>query len=106
MLFLGTDSKHPKDLGGEVELWLEDEKHVFDKTCAVFIPKLTYHCPLIFRKIDRPFVWVTTGNTLRYRSKGYTKNPKWADYGELGPDVNNRLPRWMRKDDYLNSTGP
>jgi hypothetical protein len=36
--FFGSDSSKPYDLGGEVELWLENEKHIINKTAMVFIP--------------------------------------------------------------------
>jgi len=52
--FFGTNREDPKDLCGEVELWLEDEKHMLTKSCLVFIPKGMKHCPLIVRKVDRP----------------------------------------------------
>jgi hypothetical protein len=54
LAFLGTNRKDPQDLCGEVELWLEDEKHILTKSCLVFIPKGMKHCPLIVRKVDRP----------------------------------------------------
>ena len=30
--FIGTNPKNPHDLGGEVELWLDGEKHILTKT--------------------------------------------------------------------------
>ncbi len=32
--FFGTDFSDPYDLGGEIELWLEDEKFLLTKTCS------------------------------------------------------------------------
>jgi quercetin dioxygenase-like cupin family protein len=54
--FVGTNVKKPHDLGGEVELWLDDEKHTLSKTCLVFIPKGLRHCPLVIVKVDTPIV--------------------------------------------------
>jgi len=58
--FFGTNRKDPQDLCGEVELWLEDEKHILTKSCLVFVPKGMKHCPLIIRRVDRPIFHFTT----------------------------------------------
>jgi hypothetical protein len=64
--FFGTNMDDPYDLGGEIELWLEDEKHILTKTCIVFVPKGMMHCPLVVRKIDRPIFEFTTGPGTMY----------------------------------------
>jgi len=61
LAFFGTDPENPKDLCGEIELWLEDEKHILTQTCAVFVPAGIKHCPLIIRRVDRPIFEFTTG---------------------------------------------
>jgi mannose-6-phosphate isomerase-like protein (cupin superfamily) len=66
LVFLGTDPEDHFDLGGEVELWMGDEKHMVTKTCAVFVPKGMPHCPLVVHRVDRPFMFITTGNGLGY----------------------------------------
>jgi hypothetical protein len=65
--FLGADSKNPRELGGQMELWLDDEKYILDKTCLVFIPRGLKHCPMIARKVDRPFIHFTAGNQSAYK---------------------------------------
>jgi hypothetical protein len=60
----GTDLKDPYDLGGELEFWLGDEKHIITKSCLIFIPKGLRHGPIYWRRMDRPvfhFVCGTTG---------------------------------------------
>jgi hypothetical protein len=52
--FFGTDFNDPYDLGGEIELWIEDEQFLLTRSCLIFIPKGTYHCPLVIRRVDRP----------------------------------------------------
>ena len=52
--FYGSDPQNPRDLGGEVEFWLEDEKYVLTSSFLVFIPKGMKHCPLQTHRIDRP----------------------------------------------------
>jgi hypothetical protein len=52
--FFGTDTKNVLDLGGEIELWIEDEKYLLTKSCLIFIPGGMKHCPIKFIRIDRP----------------------------------------------------
>lgn len=62
--FFGTDPSNVYDLGGEIEFWLEDEKYLLTKSCLIFVPKGMNHCPIVFRRIDRPifhFLMVTGG---------------------------------------------
>jgi hypothetical protein len=56
----GTDLNDPYELNGEIELWLGDEKHILTKTCIIFIPKGLMHCPMIYRRIDKPIFTFTT----------------------------------------------
>ncbi len=59
--FVGSDPADPHALNGEVEIYLGDEKHVLTRSCAVFIPKGLLHCPIIFRKVDKPIFYFSTG---------------------------------------------
>ena len=52
--FFGTNREDSQDLCGEIELWLEDEKHILTKSFLAFIPKGMKHCPLIVKRVDRP----------------------------------------------------
>ena len=79
MLFMSFDPTNPADLGGEVEFWIEDEPHRFSKTTAIFIPRFTWHSPLIMRRVDRPFGFVIAGNTLRSAHLQFSPDPKYAD---------------------------
>ena len=66
LLFVGTNPKDQFDLGGEVELWLGDEQYMLTRTSAVFVPAGLPHCPLIVRKVERPFIFITTGPNTGY----------------------------------------
>lgn len=66
LAFFGSNPEDYHDLGGEVELWLGDEKHILTKSCMVFIPKGLQHNPLIFRRIDRPIFHFSTGPSRDY----------------------------------------
>lgn len=64
--FFGSDVKNQRDLGGEAELWLEDEKHIINRSCLVFIPKGMKHCPLVFTRVDRPIFHFSVGTGKMY----------------------------------------
>ena len=64
--FFGSDANDPYDLGGEVEIWLEDEKHVIDRSAMIFVPAGMKHCPLVITRVDRPIFHFTTVTGHRY----------------------------------------
>ena len=64
--FFGSDPDDPYDLGGEVEIWLEDDKHVIDRTAMVFVPAGMKHCPLVLTRVDRPIFHFTIVTGARY----------------------------------------
>jgi mannose-6-phosphate isomerase-like protein (cupin superfamily) len=66
LVFLGTNPEDQFDLGGEVELWVGDEKRMLTRSCAAFVPAGTPHCPLVIHRVDRPFIFFTTGNGFDY----------------------------------------
>jgi hypothetical protein len=85
LVFLGTNQEDPQDLGGEVELWMEDEKYIITKSTAVFIPRGIYHCPLLFNRIDRPFQVIRVGNSLKDSYLSYSQDPRWAHLPDTPP---------------------
>jgi hypothetical protein len=58
--FFGNDAANPYDLGGEVEIWLEDERHVINRSAMIFVPAGMSHCPLVITRVDRPIFHFTT----------------------------------------------
>ena len=64
--FFGTDPDDPKDLCGEIEIWLEDEQYILDKSFLIYVPKGMKHCPLIIRRVDRPIFHFTAGPAGKY----------------------------------------
>jgi hypothetical protein len=66
LAMFGTDLDNPYELNGEVEFWLGDEKHILTKSCIIFIPKGLMHCPLIYRRIDKPIFNFTTHSGKMY----------------------------------------
>ncbi len=72
--FIGGDQSNIKDFGAEVELYLgeEGEKHIVTSTTILEIPRGLVHMPLIFKKVDRPILFVNIPLTPEY-----TKTPKY-----------------------------
>ncbi len=57
LLFVGLDPDNPEYLGAEIEIAMgeEQEIHVFDTPTVVVAPKGLVHCPLITRRVDKPY---------------------------------------------------
>jgi hypothetical protein len=64
--FIGSNREDPQDLGGEITIWLDGEKHVLNKTCLIFVPAGASHCPIIFNRIDKPIFFVTISPSTKY----------------------------------------
>jgi hypothetical protein len=56
VLHIGTDPKHPEELGGKIEFMVGGEKIVIDKTSALFIPKGVDHGPLTWKSVEKPHI--------------------------------------------------
>lgn len=69
LAFIGSDPNNIQDLNGEIELWLDDEKHILTRSCMVFIPKGFIHCPMIVRKVDKPMLHFSIGPGAVYDKK-------------------------------------
>jgi mannose-6-phosphate isomerase-like protein (cupin superfamily) len=64
--FIGSRADNPRDLGGEMEVWLGGEKYLITKSCLIFVPKGLKHCPIRFNRIDSPVLFFTFGLATRY----------------------------------------
>lgn len=72
LCYLGT----PEDIrvfDGEVEIWLgeEMEKHTMTEPTVVYVPAGLQHCPMNFKRIDKPMLLINI--TL---SPQYVKHPQ------------------------------
>ena len=56
VLHIGSDPYAPEDLSAQIEIGLQGQPLLFDKTCALFVPKGFYHGPLIWKKVQRPHI--------------------------------------------------
>lgn len=66
LVFIGSDPNDVSALGGEVDVYIEGEPVKINKTCQVFIPAGTKHCPLHVTKLERPFIMVAVANNSHY----------------------------------------
>jgi len=61
--FIGSNRNNPRDLGGEVEVWMDGEPYSITKSSYIYIPKGLKHCPIIIKRIDTPiFMYETAPN--------------------------------------------
>ena len=72
--FIGSNIEEPYDLGGEIEIWLEDEPQILTKSCLIFIPAGMKHCPLIIRRVDRPIFHTAMGTGSYYTQNNVAKS--------------------------------
>jgi hypothetical protein len=71
--FFGSDTNNPEDLCGEVELSIGDEKHTITRSCVVFIPEGVSHCPMKFKRVDKPIFYFATAPTTAYSKENIDK---------------------------------
>jgi hypothetical protein len=71
--FAGSNVADPYDLGGEIEMWLEDEPQIITRSSLLFIPRGMKHCPLILRRVDRPIFHTAMGTGGIYLQNNKTK---------------------------------
>ena len=55
LLFLGLDPDRPDYLGAEIEITMEDERHLISEPSCVIIPEGLKHGPIVTRKVDKSF---------------------------------------------------
>jgi hypothetical protein len=59
ILHMGTDPDNPEDLGGEIEIGMDDETVTINKTSAIYVPKGMKHGPLVWKRFERPHLELT-----------------------------------------------
>lgn len=64
--FFGTNRDDPRELGAEIELWIDGEKNLMTESFLAFIPAGIVHCPLKILRIDRPVFHFATGQGKQY----------------------------------------
>jgi hypothetical protein len=61
LYFIGGDPMNFKEFGAEVELVIgegkDEETHIINTTTWVYVPKNVLHCPLTFKRVDKPIMF-------------------------------------------------
>jgi len=52
--FFGSNPNDPYDLGAEIEVTINGEMHIINRTSLIFVPAGMKHMPLSIKKVDRP----------------------------------------------------
>lgn len=70
LCFIGGDPENITDLGADIEFTLDGEKHRIRTAAAVSIPKGMVHCPIVIKKVRKPFVFLEISLTRIWRPAG------------------------------------
>lgn len=68
LIWTGSDLRNPDDLGAEVYLDIDGERHIVTTSGSVYIPAGIRHCPLGFNRVDRPFTFSALSLNPEYSS--------------------------------------
>ncbi len=66
MCFFGSNPNDKYDFDADIEFYIEGEMQVINKPSIVTVPAGLSHCPLIFRRIGKPVMWVEVMLTSSY----------------------------------------
>jgi hypothetical protein len=69
LFFWGTNGADIEEFGAEVELCLgeEEEKHIITKPCIVYLPRGLKHCPLNFKVVNKPILFMDISISPEYK---------------------------------------
>lgn len=65
--FFGFNYDNIQDLGAEIEITIDGEKNIVDRSFAACIPAGVPHGPVIIRNIKRPIFHVSSGKASQYK---------------------------------------
>jgi len=64
--FYGYNYDNIQDLGAEIEITIDNEKNMVDRSFAAYVPPGVQHGPIIVRNVVRPIFCVSSGRAPRY----------------------------------------
>ena len=75
LFFVGGNPMDFRDFGAEVELSLgeELEKHIITTTTFVYVPKGLIHCPIQFKRVDKPIIFSAISLVPAYEKRLISK---------------------------------
>lgn len=68
LIWTGGDPENPRDLGAEIYMDIDGERHIITTSGSVYIPAGVVHCPLGFNRVDRPFRFSALSLAPKYHS--------------------------------------
>jgi hypothetical protein len=74
--FISSDRDNPTELGAVMEMHLGDEVHYLTKSCLVHVPPGMKHCPLTFKRVDRPVFFFTLAPIGSYGRTSGLQDPE------------------------------
>jgi hypothetical protein len=77
IILYGTNPNDPFDLGGKVEFWIDDEKHIITSTCVITIPAGLSHCTFTFTRVDRPILF-SSCSPAPVLNEHTNREPRWS----------------------------
>ena len=66
MCFFGSNPFDLYDFDAEIEFYMGGEKQIINAPSVVSVPAGLMHCPLIFKRIGKPVMWVEVMLTSHY----------------------------------------
>lgn len=69
MSFIGSNPADIYDFDAEIEFTIGGEKQVITKASVISVPPGTAHCPLVFKRIGKPVVFVEIMLTTKYERR-------------------------------------
>ena len=93
LVFINADLFHPEEFDAEIEIWLgfdvrNMEKHIITKPTIIRIPGSMWHCPMDFKRIDKPIMFQAVylaGDMARVTYKVDEDGTEHYEYG--GPET-------------------
>jgi len=74
LYFIGGNPMNFKDFGAEVEIMMgegkDQEKHIINSTTWLYVPRNLFHCPVNFKRVDRPIMFGHIMFAPTYASSG------------------------------------
>jgi hypothetical protein len=64
--FYGANSLDITEFDAEIEMSLEGEKHIITEPTVLHIPRNTVHCPLNFKVVKKPIIFMNVALTPQY----------------------------------------
>lgn len=58
--FYGFNYENIQDLGAEIEIIIDNEVNVLDRSFSAYVPPGVQHGPIIVRNVQRPIFWVSS----------------------------------------------